>query len=65
MSYLVNRAQGGSIVAYTRNDASVPKRICRDFGASGVTAYIVAAWLATGGESGKKRCVEGEELVQN
>ena len=27
----------------TKNDASVPKQICWDFGASGVAAYIVAA----------------------
>ena len=38
----------------TKDDASVPKRRCRDFGASGVAAYIVAAWLAAGGESDKR-----------
>ena len=65
MSDLVNRAQEGSLVACTRkkkNDASVPKWRCRDFGPSGVAAYIVAAWLAA---EGRERCVEGEELVQN
>ena len=44
----------------TKNDASVPKQRCRDFGAFGVAAYIMAAWLAA-----RERCVEREELVQN
>ena len=38
----------------TKNDASVPKRSGRDFGASGVRAYIVALWLAAEDESGKR-----------
>ena len=49
----------------TKNNASVPKRRCRDFGASGVAAYIVATWLAAGGKSGKREVCRGRELVQN
>ena len=56
MSHLVNVAQGGSLVAWTRNkeNRGVPKRRCRDYEASGVATYIEAAWLAAGGGSGKR-----------
>ena len=40
-------------------DASVLKRGCWEFGASNVAAYIVAAWLAAGGESGKREVCRG------
>ena len=39
----------------TKNDASVTKQRCRDFGASGVAAYIMAA----GDESGKREVCRG------
>ena len=45
----------------TKNDGRVPKRRCQGFGASGVAAYIVAAWLAAGGDSGKKEVCKGRE----
>ena len=61
MSYLVNRAQTGSLIAYTGTniDASVLERRCREFGASTVVAYIVASWLAAGDESGKREVCRG------
>ena len=43
----------------TKNDASVPKRRCRNFGPIGVAAYIVASWLAAEGESGKREVCRG------
>ena len=49
----------------TKNDVSVYKRRCRDFEASGVAAYIVAALLAAGGESGKREVCRGRKLSQN
>ena len=48
-----------SLAPGTKDDASVPKRRFRDFGASGVAAYIVAAWLAAGVESGKREVCRG------
>ena len=62
MSYLVNRAREGLMLlaSSTKNDASVPKRRWRGFG-----AYIVAAWLAAGVRAARERCIEGEERVQN
>ena len=43
----------------TKNYESVPKQRYRDFVASGVAAYLVAAWLAAGVESGKREVCRG------
>ena len=48
----------------TKSDASVFLRRYQDYGATGVAAYIMAAWLAAGVRAARERCVEGEELVQ-
>ena len=44
----------------TKNDASVSKRRCRDYGAFGVAAFIVVDWLADGGDSSKKAVCRGK-----
>ena len=49
----------------TKNDASLPKRRCRDFGTFGVAAYIVAAVLAAGVRAARERCGEIEKIVQS
>ena len=59
--YLVNRAQEGFLLLApeTKDDASVPERKFRTCGASGVAAYIVAAWMAAGDKSDKKEVCRG------